>query len=50
MKRNPNEVVVLVIQDLVSPEETERVFRGERACTTTPTPGNLASPLRPCGR
>jgi hypothetical protein len=27
MKRNPDEVIVLVIQDLVSPQETERVFR-----------------------
>jgi hypothetical protein len=27
MERNPDDVIVLVIQDLVSPEETERVFR-----------------------
>jgi uncharacterized membrane protein HdeD (DUF308 family) len=27
LERNPNEVLVIVIQDLVSPEETEKVFR-----------------------
>ena len=48
MESNPNEVVVLVIQDLVSPEETERVFKesGLYDYAYTWRPGEPAPTLR----